>query len=180
MPRKHQGQYPNAMTTAWRPAVSDADEADVHALVEASDRAAAARSGSPPPVRRMDSTRYLVGQGVVQLALIDWMPMATVTAGPDRSFDPAGASLLPADRPWYMQRLAVRPGCPDPLIGAQAVRRAIAAATEHGCDALHAGANPQLADVLQLLITLGFTRGATDWSGPAPQTFLQLAIRPVR
>ena len=166
------------MSTDWQLAAPGPDEQAVHALVTASDQAAAARSGTQPPVRRRASTAYLVGAGAVHLARIDGVPVATVTAGPRPSFDPDAAGVPDAARPWYMQRLAVHPDCPDRLAGAQAVRRAIAAARAHGADALRAEANPELSDVLALLTLHGFVRYRTDATGATPRTFLQLALAP--
>ena len=164
------------MSTDWQLATPGSDEQAVHELITASDRAAAARSGTRPPTRRLASTAYLISAGAVHLARIDGVPVATVTSGPPPSFDPDEAGVPGASRPWYMQRLAVHPDCPDRLAGAQAVRRAIAAARAHGADALRAEANPDLSDVLALLALHGFVRYRTDTTGAFPRTFLQLAL----
>jgi hypothetical protein len=164
------------VTIHWAMAVPGRDDRTVHELIAASDRAAAARSGTRPPVRRLDSTTYLVETGAVHLARVNGVPIATVTAGPRPSFDTAETGLPEAQHPWYMQRLAVRPDCSDPLVGVQAVRRAIAAARAHGADAVRAEANPDLTDVLTLLALHGFVRYGTNASGPARRTFLQLVL----
>lgn len=161
------------MTLQWAIAT---DEGIVHALIEASDRAAAERSGGIAPRRRRESTRYLVSRGVVHLGTAEAVPVVTVTVGPDPSFSPEQLPLPPAERPWCMQRLAVHPRCPEPLAGVQAVRYAIEVASAAGADALRAEANPDLADVLRVLTALGFTRYHTDDSAPAPRTYLQLAL----
>lgn len=137
------------------------DARTVHALVEESDRAAALRTGTAAPVRRPEATRRLVDLGVVRLGRVDGVAVVTVTVGPVPSFDPDGSALPRAELPWYMQRLAVRPGCPDPLAGVRAVRHAVELASAAGADALRAEANPDLPDVLTLLTALGFTRHNT-------------------
>ncbi len=160
----------------WRIA---ADDAAVHSLIEASDRAAAQRSGTPAPARRLSSTRALVAGRLVHVGTVDGVPVATVTVGPVPSFDASAEPLLPsAARPWYMQRLAVHPRCPDPLAGARAVRQAIRTAADGGADVLRAEANPDLPDVLRLLTALGFVRyGTVDT--PAPRrTRLQRPVGP--
>jgi ribosomal protein S18 acetylase RimI-like enzyme len=160
------------MTLYWHTA---RDAQTVHALVEESDRAAALRTGTPAPHRRTAATRHLVEQGSVRLGTVDGFPVATVTVGAMPSFD-ADAGRLPYSRtPWYMQRLAVRPGFPDPFLGLRAIRHAIERATAAGADALRAEANPDLSDVLALLTTLGFVRHATMDTAPR-RTWLQLPI----
>ncbi|MCC3769510.1 hypothetical protein [Streptomyces sp. UNOC14_S4] len=163
----------------WRTAD---DPLPVHALVESSDRAAARRSGTPPPRRRHASTRFLVARGLVRLGTEDGVPVVTVTVGPLPSFDsssldPAEGALPGAERPWYMQRLAVTPAHPDPLLGVRAVRHAMSLAAGAGADALRAEANPDLSDVLEMLCSLGFARYGTIDTGPLRRTFLHLPLR---
>lgn len=159
--------------TEWTRA---SDPEVVHALIEESDRRAAARSGSTLPRRNPASTRRLVEAGAVWLALADEVAVATVTVSPLPSFDPADAGLVPAERPWYMQRLALGAASVDPLLGLRAVRHAVEVARAGGADTLRAEANPDLADVLHVLTRSGFTRGSTDRTGAAPRTYLQRAL----
>ncbi|MFE4857462.1 hypothetical protein [Streptomyces sp. NPDC056670] len=150
----------------------------VHRLIEESDRAAALRSATPVPRRRLESTRALVGRGLVHLGTQDGVPVVTVTVGAVPSFDTREAGLPDAEHPWYLQRLALAPHGPEPLLGVRAARHAAALATAAGADALRAEANPGITDVLGVLTALGFTRHATVTTGTLHRTFLQLALRP--
>ncbi|MER5521323.1 hypothetical protein [Streptomyces sp. NPDC002763] len=154
------------------------DPLTVHRLVEESDRAAALRSGTPAPRRRPESTRALVERRLVHFGMRDGVPVVTVTVGPTPSFDTREAGLPEAAHPWYMQRLALATGSPDPLLGVRAVRHATTLATTAGSDALRAEANPDIPDVLGMLATLGFIRHGTVTAGALRRTFLQLALRP--
>lgn len=155
---------------AWEQAT---DGAEVHRIIQASDRRAAERSGTPAPARRLASTEGLVGRGFVRLGRLDGRAVVTVTVGDTPPYDLAGTGLPPAVAPRYMQRLAVDPAATVPLVGLRAVRHAVAVATAAGGDALRAEANPDLADVLRMLLAAGFTRYGTDVAGPAPRTYLQ-------
>lgn len=135
-----------------------ADNPDViHALVTDSDHAAGQRSGTPAPTRHRSSTEFLVAGGHVWLGSHDDRPVVTITVGPIAPFDPQRTTFPVAYRPWYMQRLAVGPDCPDPLAGFTAARHAIAVAAASGADALRAQANPRLPAYAMLLL-LGFVR----------------------
>ncbi|EID79780.1 MULTISPECIES: hypothetical protein [Rhodococcus] len=161
------------MALVWRTAD---DVVMVHRLIEASDRRAAALTGTTAPPRRQESTQRLVAAGQVQLGLVAGQPVVTVTVGPVPSFDPAEAGMPEADEPWYMQRLAVAPDYPDGLVGFHAVRHAVQLAAAAGADALRAEANPDLSAVLTMLTAVGFRRYRTHNSGRAPRTYLQLVL----
>lgn len=152
------------------------DDALVHGLVELSDRRAAERSSSAPPTRNPASTHWLVSQGFVHVGWLRGRAVATITVRDTPPFDLARTGLPTAERPRYMQRLAVDPDASDPLLGLRAVRRAITVASEDGADALRAEANPELVDVLRLLTAAGFSRFGTDVSGALPRTYLQRAL----
>lgn len=162
----------------WRIALPE-DEELVHTLLEASDLAAAKRTGTTYPSRRRASTRYLVCRGLAHIGSLDATPVVTVTAGPVPSFEPVALpppGLPDARRPWYMQRLAVRPGCQDGLTGAHAVRHAVEMGRAAGADALRAEANPDLPDVMEMLTVLGFVRYGTVDSAPLRRTYFQLDL----
>lgn len=163
------------MSLTWT--VAD-DASVIHELIEASDRRAARSSGTKPPTRRPASTEWLVTRGFTHLGRLDGRAAVTVTVSDVPPYDPEETDLPPATDPRYMQRLAVHPDAADPLLGFHAVRHAIAVATAAGADVLRAEANPDIADVLRMLTTLGFVRFGTDDSGPARRTYLQRDLRP--
>jgi hypothetical protein len=70
----------------------------VHALVEASDAAAALRSNTAPLTRNLASTRALLARGHTSVGLEEGVPWATITLGPEPSFDATGISF-PRQRP---------------------------------------------------------------------------------
>lgn len=162
------------MNLDWR----IADDANVvHELLEVSDVGAAERTGTTAPQRRRASTAALVENRRVWLGLLAGRPVVTVTAGPEPSFDPAAAGELPnASAPWYMQRLAMDPDCPDRLASFHAVRHVLAVAESAGADALRAEANPRLDDVLRVLVALRFVRYKSDLKSSPPRTYLQRAL----
>jgi ribosomal protein S18 acetylase RimI-like enzyme len=152
------------------------DAAAVHELIEASDRKAAESTGTKPPIRHLESSDRLVRKGFVHIGIQGHRLSVTVTIGPEPSFAVDQDVLPTAASPWYMQRLAISPDSRDSLIGVQAVRHVISFAATHGADALRAEANPDLSRVLRMLTMLGFTRHATDLSGPLPRTYMHLML----
>ncbi|ESP97468.1 hypothetical protein KQH42_21075 [Streptomyces sp. CHA1] len=142
------------MTGGWEDATG---AAEVHALLEACDAHQADATGTPRPVRRMETTAALVEGRHVRLLREDGraVGMFTLTTG-RRAEDPPG--LPHADRPARLSRLAVAPDLLDAglLVGVRCVREAIRLAASLGADALRAEANPDLRETRALLASLGF------------------------
>lgn len=161
------------MSLHW---VVAADVDEVHRLLEASDRHAAASTGTEPPSRRRTSTVALVTAECVYVGHARGRPVVTVTVGQISSFDAERAGLPAARNPWYMQRLAMDPATPDKLAGFAAVRHAVSVARAGGADVLRAEANPDLTAVLRMLTAVGFRRYGTDEGGGPPRTYLQLSL----
>lgn len=162
------------MTVVWTIA---ADPSVVHRLLEDSDRAAAARSGSIAPTRRWSSTQQLVAAGLVHVGTDGGRVVATVTVGPTPTFAVDETRLTAAPNPWYVQRLAVAPDAPA-LVGLQALRRAIETARASGADAVRAEANPAIADVVALLEAHGFVRAPWMPGADPNRIHLQRSLMP--
>jgi hypothetical protein len=131
----------------------------VHQLLCASDTYAAAKHHMPVPKRNPETSRRLVEDGSVHLLIRDGAGRAMFTLGwhppyslPDE-FPAAG-------KPAYLQRLAVDPVSiqEDPLLGVQALRRAVEVAAIQGADAIRAETNPGLTGIVALLTAFGFQR----------------------
>ncbi len=103
--------------------------------------------------------------------------MATVTVGPTPPFALEETRLAAVANPWYLQRLAVAPDAP-PLVGLQALRRAIEAARAGGADAVRAEANPAIADVVALLEAHGFVRAPLIPGADPKRIHLQRPLMP--
>jgi hypothetical protein len=164
--------------TAWVWEVADDADA-VHALLCASDAKAASDTGTPAPVRGLDSTRSRVGERAVHLLRADGEPAGMFTLTPFPPYDRDLAIFPAATRPLYLQRLAVDPGWAvrAPVVGLQCVRRAIEVATAAGADALRAEANPDLARVVSLLELCGFRPcGPPESSGGVRRLYLQMPL----
>jgi hypothetical protein len=155
------------------------DPDEVFDLLLASDRHAAERHGLPLPRRNREATGFLVGEGRVHVLRqrTELVAMFTLTWQPPYPLEPTG--FPPRHRPAYLQRLAVRPELlrAGSLAGVQCVARAVEVATEGGADALRSEANPDLAEVLRLLLTLGFVRyGEPPADGPLRRVYLERPI----
>lgn len=130
----------------------------VRNLLEASDRRAATKT-APTPRRNAERTAHLVAIGAVQLLSIAGYPAAMITLVDDAPFDLDGISFSDAALPLYMVRLAVddwaltRFGA---LPGIAALRRAREIAYKKEADALRSEINPDLTEVRQMFMCLGF------------------------
>ena len=160
------------MTDHWD-RVEDVDEA--HALLEASDRAAAGADGFVP-TRRRASTARLVEQGAVWGLRREGRLIMSVTVDETPTFDPH-ESCVKVSRVLYMRRLCVAPDAADPLLGLRAVRLVARHARAEGYDALRAEVNPDLAAVCSLLRSVGFEqRGPADRHAPAAVAQMELVL----
>jgi hypothetical protein len=135
-----------------------ADPQQVHGLLCASDAFQAARSGTPVPARRIDTTERHVRAGAVYLLRYKGEPAAMFTLTSVPPFDLSTTDFPPADSPVHLQRLAVRPDLviTGSLVGARCVRKAIEVGVTGGADVLRSEANPDLPGTRTLLHEFGF------------------------
>ena len=131
--------------------------AEVHALLCASD-ASAATSNAPAPVRRLETTQRLVEAGLVHVLRLKGEAVAMFTLTWEAPSSSPESIYPPAEKPAYIQRLAVKPGMPEMgvLLGARCLRRAVELAESAGADVLRSEANPDLERVRALLKLFGF------------------------
>lgn len=134
------------------------DPVEVHALLCASDAYHAARTGTPVPARRTESTERHVRSGHTWLLRQGGTAVAMFTLSPSAPYDADAAGFPTGRRPRYLQRLAVRPEHTGSLAGTRCVRKAIEIGRRQGADCLRAEANPDLAATYQMLCGLGFTQ----------------------
>src|SRR5690349_6829810 len=103
----------------------------VHALLCASD-AYNATAELPPPERRIETTRRHVERGSVHVLRhgSDYAGMFTLTREPP--FDQDLSIFPPAEKPFYLSRLAVHPEYlkGNSIVGVRCVRKAIELATD--------------------------------------------------
>jgi ribosomal protein S18 acetylase RimI-like enzyme len=138
--------------------IEDVDEA--HALLEASDRAAAGKDGFIP-TRRRASTVRLVEQGSVWGLRRGGRLVVSVTMDETPTFEP-NEFCAELSRVLYMRRLCVAPDAADPMLGLRAVRWVVRRGRAEGYAAVRAEVNPDLVAVCSLLRSVGF-----DQRGPA-------------
>jgi predicted GNAT superfamily acetyltransferase len=160
------------VTNQWDQ-VEDVDE--MHALLEASDRAAAGKDGFVPVRRRCTSAR-LVQEGAVWGLHREGRLVVSVTVDEKPTFK-SNELLSETSRALYMRRLCVAPDLGDPLLGLRAVRFVTKYARAKGYKVVRAEANPDLAAVYSLLRSVGFEQcGATKRHGPAATAQLELVL----
>ena len=134
--------------------VSNAVQA--HDLLICSD-VARCQPGQPLPQRNPQTTRALVEAGYVHGLFCGTQLMAMVTIGPSIPHGLDTSLFAPAQRPFYMQRLAVHPVLTSghSMAGFRCVRTAIDVARRSGADTLRAETNAALTDTVALLTRLG-------------------------
>lgn len=142
--------------TAWRWDVGTSAE-EIHALLRLCD-AYTATAEAPAPVRNMETTKRNVESGSVHVLRRGAEAVAMFTLTWEAPFEPEDAGFPPAQRPGYLQRLAVKPEllAEGSLVGARCIRRAIELARRAGADVIRSEANPDLARVVALLGLFGF------------------------
>jgi ribosomal protein S18 acetylase RimI-like enzyme len=146
---------PERVSARWTWEVGT-DWAEVHELLCASDAHQAARNGLTAPERKADTTRRWVRAGAVHVLRhgTEAVGSFTLSAQPPHGLDPAAHP--PAERPLYLQRLAVAPAHAGSIVGMRCLRRAVELAAETGADALRCEANPDLQATRRMLDMLGF------------------------
>lgn len=149
----------HAQLVGWEPA---SDPVEVHRLLLASDRQAAAGNDLPTPVRTMDSTSMLVAAGAVHVLRSAGCAVAsfTLTEHPTPALTPyRGRPPTPVA---YLRRLAVdHEGVgSDALVGVRCLRAAVEIARRSGARVLRAETNPDLTSVLGTMHMLGFRQFA--------------------
>ncbi|MFJ4963927.1 hypothetical protein EES43_28165 [Streptomyces sp. ADI96-02] len=149
------GRRPPTDSGRWEVARLDAE---VHALLCASDALHARLSGTPVPRRDPETTRRRVRAGCVRVLRSGGTAVASFTLTTEPPFPPDEARFAPAARPLYLSRLSVLPALLETgePAGLRCLREALREARARGADVLRAQANPDLRGSSALLAQLGF------------------------
>jgi hypothetical protein len=138
------------------------DAGEIHALLCACDTFVATPTAKPP-LRNVETTRRLVGEGATQVLRHQGGAVASFNLLWKAPFNESNARFPFASRPAFLGRLAVDPKWLErgAIVGAQCLRRAIDLALECGADALRAETNPDLVRMKALLDLFGFAEYGT-------------------
>lgn len=140
------------------------DAQEIHALLCESDKMAARTSNTSVPMRNMASSERYVASGNVHVLKDRGTAIAMFTLTTTPTFNPEGIDFPGAKSPVYLTRLAIHPEVQkdNKMLGFKTVKKMIEEAKRRGHDVIWNEVNPDIADVMKLLVLSGFKELVTE------------------